>query len=101
MDFKSHIEKNYSSHEVRQMRAEARLFIEGLHSLQDSIRSEVRRIMETEQLSFSDLSERLGITPRMVSKLIKGGSVNFDTITKLSLLNGKIPFISWKNASGE
>ena len=97
MSVRDYLKGKYSPEEWEDMESDANLFVAGLESLQESVSNELRRIMEEEGIGYREVGRRLGITDTMTSKLLNGGNVNFETITKLSSLNKKVPVIIWKD----
>jgi DNA-binding Xre family transcriptional regulator len=95
MSVRDYIKAKYSEEEWIDIERDADLFVAGLESLQSSVSKELQHIMEEQGIGYREISRRLGITDTMTSKLLHGGNVNFETITKLSVLNRKIPKIVW------
>lgn len=95
MSVRDYIKSKYSKEEWQNIEKDADLFVAGIESLQSSVSSELRRVMEEKHIGYRELGRILGVTDAMTSKMLQGGSVNFETITKLSLLNRKVPKIIW------
>jgi hypothetical protein len=90
------LNRQLTEKEIERSEKEADLTIQAFKALQSSIKKEVERIMEEDGLKFTDICKKLDTSDRMTNKLIKGGSVNFETISQVSILNGKIPRIVWE-----
>ncbi len=97
MGVREYVESRLSKKELLEAKEEADLMIAGIEALRSSLSTELNKIMKSESIGFRELGRRLGITDTMTAKLLNGGNVNFDTISKLSKLNGKVPVIVWKD----
>ncbi|MCB9229778.1 MAG: hypothetical protein H6618_09215 [Deltaproteobacteria bacterium] len=89
--------KHLSKEDIKEVEQDVAYIKMCVEELQESLQKELEIYMEKEQVGFNELKRRLGASERMTSKLLKGGSVNFETIAKVSKLLGKVPYIGWRD----
>ena len=91
--------KSWMTHEeIVQAEQVSKLLILGIETLRGSISHTLHDEMEKQHLSFNEVARALDISENMASKMLYGkGSINFDTIVRLSNLTGKVPYIAWKD----
>ncbi|MFK7871733.1 MAG: hypothetical protein AB8C84_00990 [Oligoflexales bacterium] len=95
MSVKNYLKSKHSSEKWNEIEEESKIFVEGLQSLQDRISNELHKIMEDNEIGYREVGKILGTTDAMTGKMLNAGNVNFSTITKLYILNGKVPRIVW------
>jgi len=84
----------FSPEEIKELDAAARVEIEAIKSLQESITAAVAAYMAKEEIGFNELTRRLEVSSRITSKLVKGNAnLSMGTIAHLSALLGKKPKI--------
>jgi hypothetical protein len=84
----------FTPDEIKELDAAARIEIEAIKSLQESITTAVAAYMSKEEIGFNELTRRLEVSSRITSKLVKGNAnLSMGTIAHLSALLGKKPKI--------
>lgn len=84
--------------EISQAEDISKMWILGIKTLRGSLSHTLHDQMEDKDLSYNEVARALEISENMVAKILYGkGSVNFDTIIRLSKLTGKVPYIAWKD----
>src|SRR3989338_3282994 len=87
-----------SKSEISEAEEISKLWILGIQTLRGSISHTLSKEMKEKHLSYNEAARVLEISENMVAKILYGkGSVNFDTIIRLTKLTGKVPYIAWKN----
>lgn len=82
MSVRDYLKSKYSESEWNEMEQEADIFVSAIKSLQESIKNELVRIMEEQDIGIRDIREKLGISQATAKKLVLGRNVNFDTLLK-------------------
>ncbi|MBP6218072.1 MAG: helix-turn-helix transcriptional regulator [Oligoflexales bacterium] len=97
---KNTIKSWMSEDEIIQAEELSKMWILGVKTLRGSLSHTLHAEMEEKHLSYNEVARALGISENMVAKILYGkGSVNFDTIIRLTKLTGKVPYIAWKDPS--
>lgn len=87
-----------TENEISQAEELSKLWVLGIQTLRGSLSQTLRDEMEEKHLSYNEAARVLGISENMIAKILYGkGSVNFDTIIRLTKLTGKVPYIAWKD----
>lgn len=89
------LEKGLSKEEIAQSEIRVQRELEALASLQQGVSDALKKHMERNGIGFNEAARQMGITPAMMSKILKGGNLTFNTIVKVSTLMKKKPSIFW------
>ncbi len=89
-NFDTYLESRLSKQKIKQIERDAKMEYETMIALKKDISSAINNYMESNQLGFNDVVERLGKSPSQVSRIIKGeGNLTLSTIAQIYAFMGK------------
>ena len=95
VSFEELLQKNFSSIEIKEIEDAAKLEFDILKSFQEEVSSTLKKFMEKENLSLSEVARKLGTSPAQVQKIqAKKANLTLASIAHLFALMRKRPTLT-------
>lgn len=96
--FENYLEKRLSKLEIAEIKQQAEIEFQTLHSLQEEVSSALNEYVTKEKIGFNELVRRLGVSPTQVLKIQKcQANLTLATLAHISALLKKRPHLVFEN----